>query len=185
MAYIEIAWPESQELMEYDGFTNSECVIPTSRSGVYLVREDWLNNVKNGRVKKTLHSPISKRVSVCPFCGSASVTKCGDGYMCTECDTIFNEDDIIREDLRHKISLILMDTSEDNQLDCDIVLENDDEFPSMSSLDMPQIIRAYQIPCEGTIWFKVNGLVNDDDGYVNLDDISIKDLELIYRNLLG
>jgi hypothetical protein len=120
----------------------------------------------------------------CPYCGSDKIVKFADKYFCMEsgCETTFDDDDIVREDIRHKISLILMDTNEDHQLKCDIVI-GEEYSHGLSTLEMPQVISAYQIPGDGRIWFKIYGLENDNDGFVNFDDLVTSDLKIILEEL--
>ena len=57
-----------------------------------------------------------------------------------------------REDIRHHLSVILMDTNREHPLECNIEL---DAFAyGLSSLEIPHIVAIYREPLEGTIWFK-------------------------------
>lgn len=120
----------------------------------------------------------------CPYCGSENWEWMGNEYEpqefhCHECDRWFGDDDVVRESIRHKISAILMDTNEDNQKGCKIILDTDDSF-GLSSLGLPCIDRCYQEPCEGRIWFHFNGTGDD---YVNFDEFETKALKFILDEL--
>ncbi len=127
---------------------------------------------------------------ICPYCGSENWEWMGDEYSpqvnhCHECDRWFGDDDIVREDLRHKISAILMDTDEDSQIKCEIALEPEDSC-GISTLEMPVVDSCYQEPCEGRIWFHINGcadVATEEKQYLNFDDIPTKDLMAILEKL--
>lgn len=127
---------------------------------------------------------------LCPYCGSENWEWMGNEYEpqkyhCHECDWWFGDDDVTREDIRHKISAILMDTDEDNQMKCEICIENK-EACGLSTLEMDWIDSCFQIPGDGTIWFHYHGYDNFITGekeYKNFDDIDTKDLQTILEEL--
>lgn len=123
-------------------------------------------------------------VRICPFCGSSETrrAKNEDRWYCSDCECLFDDDDIQREDLRHQLAHILIDTDEDNQMDCSVRV-GEEEAQGLSSLELPEVVKIYQIPGDGTIWVKIAGLVNDDDGYVNIDELSVLDLKAILADL--
>lgn len=132
-------------------------------------------------------------IDKCPYCSSENIEvessewakNNGTPYHCKDCDCYFDEEEVVREDLRRKISCILMDTDEDNQMKCDITIEPEDTSGLGSAL-WPTIDRCYQIPGEGTIWFHIEGHIdprNWEDVYINFDDIDTKDLQYIYEQL--
>lgn len=51
--YIIVEWPESQELMDHEGFDEHACLINDESwldqygSMSYFVEEDWLKNIQN------------------------------------------------------------------------------------------------------------------------------------------
>lgn len=69
-------------------------------------------------------------------------------------DKIFDLIDIIRQ----SVSKLLMDTSEENPLECNITVESL-EACGLSTLQMPTIVKAWQHPTEGWITFEFR------DGY--------------------
>jgi hypothetical protein len=106
------------------------------------------------------------------WCGDDSALHQIDFLDWEECEIW---DSIRHEDLRHEISHILTDTDEDRQIECNIPI-----------LDgKATVVSAYQIPGDGTIWFRVEGdfPTKDEDGYANLDDICTADLETIFEVL--
>ena len=88
-------------------------------------------------------------------------------------------EDVLMEDLRHKISALLMNNSEQNPLDCYITI-GEDEAMGLSSLELPTVIQAFQEPSEGIIWFRMEGMEEP----IEFDSFRVKDLEDIYEGLL-
>lgn len=82
------------------------------------------------------------------------------------------------ESYRKFLSKKLMDTNEENQLKVYIPLENDETF-GLSTLQLPTVISIWQHPSEGIIYFKFNG----QDDYVEIDDLEIKYLNQIIKEL--
>lgn len=122
---------------------------------------------------------------ICPFCGCESVSDYENRFICDECERLFDEEDIVREEIRHKISAILMDTDEENQMKCEICIEND-EACGLSTLEMDWIDSCFQVPCEGTIWFHYQGydnFITGEKNYKNFDEIDTKDLKIILDGL--
>lgn len=70
----------------------------------------------------------------------------------------------MRSMIRQYLSRNLMDTSEDNPLECDITVETDNAC-GLSSLEMPRISKMYQE--NGIIWCEV------DDVWADLEDFSV------------
>lgn len=75
-----------------------------------------------------------------------------------------------RESARHFLSRMLMDTDEDNPMQCSIVLES--TAPMMSSLDALEITSMWQEPQEGVIWVQFYGFGSP----LELDDIRSEEL---------
>ena len=83
-----------------------------------------------------------------------------------------------RETLRHKLSAILMDTCEEKPIHCNIII-GEEQAMGLSSLQMPTIISAFQLPSEGIIYFNIEGFHEP----VEFDDLYIKDLMKIFEEL--
>lgn len=83
-----------------------------------------------------------------------------------------------REQLRHKLSAILMDTDEQHPIECNITI-GEEEAMGISSLELPTIISAFQLPSEGIIYFNIEGLKEP----IEFDDIHKKDLIKILNAL--
>ena len=83
-----------------------------------------------------------------------------------------------RETLRHKLSAILMDTCEEKPIHCNIVI-GEEQAMGLSSLQMPTVISAFQLPSEGIIYFNIEGFHEP----VEFDDLHIKDLMKIFEEL--
>lgn len=71
-----------------------------------------------------------------------------------------------KEELRHNLSLLLMDTNITNPVNCDIII-GEKEAIGLSSLEMPKIVSIFQEPSEGIIWFQIEGI----DELKEFDDI--------------
>ena len=88
-------------------------------------------------------------------------------------ETIEKQSSIIKELIRHRISAILMDTDEEHPLECFIPFG--DSY-GLSALQLPTIIKAYQIPTEGIIYFIIEGYdkpIEFDDEIFNLSDLAL------------
>lgn len=62
-----------------------------------------------------------------------------------------------KEELRHKLSLLLMDTNATNPVNCDIII-GEEEAIGLSSLEMNRIVSIFQELSEGIIWFQIEGI---------------------------
>ena len=120
----------------------------------------------------------------CPYCGSPNVEWIGNeyepnDYHCHECDCWFSLEDCEREDIRHKISTILNGTSEEKPLKIDIII-GDSYSCGLSSLEMPNVISAFEMEGDGTIWFKIDG----ESDWRNFDDFVTDDLRIILKDIV-
>ena len=61
-----------------------------------------------------------------------------------------------REQIRRKLSALLMDTDEQHPMECDYVV-GDAYSCGLSTLLMPTIVSMFQEPSEGIIWFQFEG----------------------------
>ena len=83
-----------------------------------------------------------------------------------------------REQIRHKISAILMDTCEEKPMPCNIII-GEEQTMGLSSLQMPVVTSAFQLPSEGIIYFNIEGYKDP----VEFDDLSTYDLNKILKEL--
>jgi hypothetical protein len=53
--FLVVEWPESQELMEYEGFMDNCTLILSDGFGSasYMVNKNWYSQLRNGELKKT------------------------------------------------------------------------------------------------------------------------------------
>lgn len=55
MKFILVEWPETQNLMDHEGFEENACLanddyfLKTYGSSAYFVNEEWLKEVEDGR----------------------------------------------------------------------------------------------------------------------------------------
>lgn len=123
----------------------------------------------------------------CPYCGSKTTKetfydrRC---YVCYDCQCLFENEDIEREEIRHRVSLLLDGTDEDNPKECDIIV-GEWEAQGLSSLELPHITKCFQVPGDGTMWFHCHGAVNEngEEAWMNFDDFDIHDLRAILEGL--
>jgi hypothetical protein len=147
-----------------------------------------------------LFAPVARReyarlaspAPSCPWCGSAHTehavgTASGeDGYRCLDCGGGFDGDDLRREPMRRRISALLEGTDETRPLRCGITI-GEDEACGLSSLELPEVVSAFQIPGEGTIWFHIYGDNDPETGkerYTAFDDLSLSDIRAIQSGLI-
>lgn len=76
-----------------------------------------------------------------------------------------------REDLRHKLSAILMDTDEQHPLECNILI-GESEALGLGSLELPLVTSVFQQPSEGIIWFNIYGCIYP----IEFDDMNLEDI---------
>lgn len=71
MGYVIVCWPESQMLMEKEGFyencslINSERGLDVYGSSAYLVDEDWYQDFTNGVLPDAQYDDDDDRLDVC------------------------------------------------------------------------------------------------------------------------
>lgn len=137
----------------------------------------------------------------CPFCGEkGNVEPYEDRMHCTLCDMLFDDEDIIREDIRHQVSHILIDTDENDQMWVHIPLSgpvksvdtflDEKTLAALNGLDEIVVDRMYQIPGDGTIWLRVQGLSlqnggTDEELWLAFDDLSTDDLRKVLHCIEG
>lgn len=80
-----------------------------------------------------------------------------------------------RKQLRKKFSALLMDTSEEKPLECNIPFE--DSY-GLSTLELPTVVSMFQIP-EGIIYFQIEGVQYP----MEFDEFSVEDLREILKFL--
>lgn len=143
----------------------------------------WFVEFENGDTAYCYPEEICKIEHLkCPYCGSKNFEYLEDDgrHHCLDCDWLFDQEDIMRENLRHQISAILNGTSEDNPRLCEILELGEEDACGLSSLELPQIDKAFEVEGEGTIWFHIVG----EDDYRNFDDFPTSDLKKIFDGLL-
>ena len=117
----------------------------------------------------------------CPYCESSEIRLWyGRNFHCLHCGGVFDGDDIVREGLRHTISPILNGTSEDNPMPLNAVI-GEGEAQGLSGLELPEVVSAFEIEGEGTIWFNIDGCAEP----MNFDDLDTPDLMVIWDELLN
>jgi len=81
-----------------------------------------------------------------------------------------------RKQLRKKFSALLMDTSEEKPLECNIPFG--DSY-GLSTLELPTVVSMFQIPTEGIIYFQIEGVQYP----MEFDEFSVEDLKEILKSL--
>lgn len=100
-------------------------------------------------------------------------------YLCEDCNSQFDEDDIEREDIRHRLSALLCDTSEEKPF----VLNEPFALGQYRSSglpkdEMPKVVSLFQCQ-DGTIWANIEGL----DEPTDIDDLPTRDLRALSDEL--
>lgn len=171
-----VCWPDVQHLMEIEGFRENSYLITDEKglqeygSSAYFVRHEWLS--------KNTESNNENRRS-CPFCGSNGTMtgKDDNRHYCTECECYFDSDDITRESIRHTMSALLVNTSEEKPLTCSVRI-GEDEAQGLSSLELPEVVSCFQAP-DGTLWVNIYGCSE----LMEFDDIQTSDLQKILSEI--
>jgi len=78
------------------------------------------------------------------------------------------------EQYRQQLSAILMDTDEQHPLKCDVLI-GEAEAMGLSSLELPHVVSAYQLPSEGIMYFNIEGA----DEPLEFDDLWQEDMSVI------
>lgn len=81
-----------------------------------------------------------------------------------EIEQMYNE---VRQEIRDFISRILMDTNEDNKMECNLILDSPEDC-GISDLYKPIIKFIWQVPTSGEICVEF-----DDDTQADLDELSL------------
>ena len=118
---------------------------------------------------------------ICPYCGSSNINKIKDyNYKCNCCEMEYNHNDKEFEELRHKISAILMskEATESNPLKCYITLE--DGAIGLSDLEKHHITSIFK-DYELIIWINLEYIENPQE---LTESISLEDLKMIYKELI-
>ena len=82
-----------------------------------------------------------------------------------------------KEQIRHRLSAVLMDTDEQHPMPCNIIL--DSEAMGLCTSQMPNVVGAFQIPTEGIIYFNIEGYAEP----VEFDDLLKEDVAKILQEL--
>lgn len=84
---------------------------------------------------------------------------------------------IDREILRRHFSALLMETDNENLLECNIII-GENEAMGLSTLQMPKVIGVFQDSKEGIIYFYIEG-----NCIIEFDDMDTNDLINILNTL--
>ena len=84
----------------------------------------------------------------------------------------------LREEIRHHISAILIDTDEEHPMKTDIAICVDKYYP-VAYLDAPHITKCWQHPTEGLIYFHIEGF----EFPIHFDDMTTEELITILEEI--
>ena len=116
----------------------------------------------------------------CPYCDGTNIKATDDGrYHCKDCDHLFDDEDIERENLRHQISPLLDGTSEEQPKEIFFNLPSaEEEAQGLSSLEIPAIDKVFELEGDGTMWYHLYGEREDNgkDTWRDIDELTIKDM---------
>lgn len=115
------------------------------------------------------------KIDICPYCGGNNIqySDRSEHYYCYGCGNIFNDKDAEFEDIRHQLSALIMDTTEENPLKCEVVVGEDDAC-GLSSLELPLVVGIFQ-DCYACIWVNIYGMAEP----MNFDDLTLNDVKEI------
>lgn len=82
----------------------------------------------------------------------------------------------MNKELREKMSAILMDTSEEKPMRINVTV-GESEAMGLSSLELPKVESAFQMPSEGIIYFNINGCKEP----IEFDNMAEEDLKAICK----
>lgn len=126
-------------------------------------------------------------IKECPYCGSKKIHNAYYAeFECEECERIFDEEDVEREDLRHQISCLLNGTSEEHPKEIFFNLPSaEEEAQGLSSLEIPAIEKIFEMEGDGTMWYHLYGEREDngEDAWHDLDELPIGDLRALLKYL--
>lgn len=114
----------------------------------------------------------------CPYCGSENLEYYDRFglYKCLGCGNSFNEYEAQYEDIRHELSELVKDATEDKPLKCDITIAEE--------YDKPIVILGIYKDSFGLIRFNVGGFENEvclSD--VLFDDFGMNEAKTILQNV--
>ena len=115
----------------------------------------------------------------CPDCGCVDFHHYGNRFECDSCGRLFDKDDIEWQELRHEISVYLIDTDEEHPLKFEpnnnaILGESWPETIGLSTLEMYHCDSIFQVPGDGTIWIHLDGEYDCEDP---IDGLKWHDIE--------
>lgn len=125
-----------------------------------------------------------EKITKCPYCGSEKIHNayCAE-FECEECECLFTEEDVEREDLRHQISPLLNGTSEEEPAEIYFMIPSaEEEACGLSCLEIPHIDKIFEMEGDGTMWYHEigeNELESGNPIWHDLDELSIKDLRAL------
>ena len=107
--------------------------------------------------------------TICPYCGSEHLEwhKKGDNYYCLGCG----------KDVRHELSALIMDTTEEEPFSCEVTIGEDDAC-GLSSLELPLVVGIFQ-DCYACIWVNIYGMSEP----MNFDDLTLNDVKSILEGV--
>lgn len=123
---------------------------------------------------------MGRKNPACPFCENENteLDMTEQRFHCKQCDSLFDEEDIVREDLRHHLSRILHKTDEQHPLPCGARI-GEGEACGLSTLELPEVISCFQ-QNDGTIWVNIYGCEEPQD----IDDLPTEDIRTILNGLI-
>lgn len=113
----------------------------------------------------------------CPYCGSDNLEYYDifGLYNCLGCGNSFNEYEAQYEDIRHELSELVKDATEDNPFKCDMTISE--------SYDTTFVILGIYKDKFGSLRFKVGGIENEVVADVTFDDLGMNEAKTILQNV--
>ena len=113
----------------------------------------------------------------CPYCGSENIEWNDEKSYCLGCGNDFTEEEAEFEDIRHELSALIMETSEEEPFPCEVTI-GEDEAQGLSTLQMPLVVSVFQ-DCYACIWVNIDGTEEP----TNFDDLTLSDVKSILKEV--
>ena len=117
----------------------------------------------------------------CPHCGSVMeyTPESTAPYYCPQCDAIFTYKDVQYEELRRKMQMLLVSTTEDKPRQCNApISDEEDELLGYSPEECPLVSSSF-LDENDNILFNVVGM----DEPVSFDDLGYEEVKSIYYSM--
>lgn len=116
--------------------------------------------------------------NICPYCGSVMeyTPESTAPYYCPQCDAVFTNNDMLYEEIRRKITMLLVDTTEDNPRKHNIVISDEENTDLGYFPDEYVLVNSSFLDDDDNIFFNIEGM----DEPISFDDLDYEEVKSIY-----